>query len=238
MRARTERAGAFTLIELMIVTAIVGVVLSAGVTGFSTWTSTQRAKSSARQIQDLLMIARAEAIRSGVNHIVYFNQDTAGDALILEDGSTRAVALLIEDANGNGKPDSGEIEQHVPQAPAGSGVSFGRTRATTLVPSAAGAQMGDPFDGTSVEGSGAEVASAGNFRHPSAGTRVQSWVLFAPDGTPRSVVPNGPGTSTGSVGSGDGAIYVTNGREDYAVVMAPLGGTRLYRWNPADSEWR
>ena len=236
--SRRRHGQGFTLVELMIVTAIASVVVSAGVVSFNSWASNQRAKTSARQIQDLLMVGRAEAIRTGVNHIAIFDQDVSGNDLMLEDGVTQVAALLIQDVDGDGRIDSGERRHHVNQAPAGTDVAYGRSFATTLVPNDTGAMMGDPFDGTSVEGSSAELASAGNFRHPITSTTVNSWVLFAPDGTPRSVVPQGPGISMGSVGSGDGAIYVTNGVQDFAVVMAPLGGTRLLRWDSQNGTWR
>ena len=40
----------------------------------------------------------------------------------------------------------------------------------------------------------------------------------------------------GVVGTGGGAIYVTNGVRDYAVVLGALGTTRVHLWT--DSGWR
>ena len=39
-------------------------------------------------------------------------------------------------------------------------------------------------------------------------------------------------------GQGGGAIYVTNGRRDYAVVLSPLGAVRLHAWNVGSGNWQ
>ena len=41
------------------------------------------------------------------------------------------------------------------------------------------------------------------------------------------------GTSWSAFGSGGGALYVTNGRREYGVVLTPLGGVRVHIWNPS-----
>ena len=60
------------------------------------------------------------------------------------------------------------------------------------------------------------------------------WMLFEPDGIPRSFTPTGGGgcTNIGSAGGGGGSIYVTGTRRDYAVVLTPLGLIRLHIWDP------
>ena len=61
------------------------------------------------------------------------------------------------------------------------------------------------------------------------------WVLFRPDGMPRafSVSP----FDEGNVASGNGAVYVTSGERDYAVVLAPLGGVRVHAWERGAGAW-
>ena len=61
------------------------------------------------------------------------------------------------------------------------------------------------------------------------------WVVFLPDGMPRAF-STGP-FAAGAVGAGGGAVYVSSGTRDYAVVLAPLGGVRVHSWNRGASAW-
>jgi hypothetical protein len=56
-------------------------------------------------------------------------------------------------------------------------------------------------------------------------------VLFRPDGIPVSFTFSG-GTcgQIAGTGSGGGALYITNGERDYAVVLSPLGSARVHLW--------
>ena len=60
--------------------------------------------------------------------------------------------------------------------------------------------------------------------------RAASWVMFASDGLPHrfteNAAPRRPATTLGPIGEAGGAIYVTNGKRDYAVVLSPLGTVR------------
>ncbi|MEE8386917.1 MAG: hypothetical protein V3S01_13465, partial [Dehalococcoidia bacterium] len=150
-----------------------------------------------------------------------------------------AWALAIADPNGNAAPDAGEVRHDVPVPVPGTGVAYGRSLGRTLVPRNAGVLMGDPFQGTPQEGTLLELNSPGNFRDPTNPAGIQSMVLFAADGTPRSVAPDGFGGSIiGTIGSGDGAIYVTDGKREFAAVMAPLGAVRVFNWDAAAGQWR
>ena len=42
----------------------------------------------------------------------------------------------------------------------------------------------------------------------------------------------------GQLGSGNGAIYITNGSRDYAIVLNPLGGIRVHAWNGGAGQWQ
>ena len=118
-----------------------------------------------------------------------------------------------------------------------SGIVWGRAEAASLVPNANGSLVGDPFSGTSVENSVEETGSAANFRHPTDASAVHSWVLLAPDGTPRAFDSSGA-TTIADVGTGDGAIYLNDGERDHAVVMSALGSLRSYRWDVSDESWK
>lgn len=226
----------FSLIEMVIVLSIIGVLLSMGVMSFSEWSQRQRLSNTSQELAQLLFVGRSEAIRKGVNHIAFFGVDDSGSNLMASDGTTLLAAILIEDSNGNLSPDTGEHRMTIPLSSL-SGISWGRVQASSLVPNANGSLVGDPFSGTDVEGSGAESASPANFRHPADTSAVQSWVLLAPDGTPRAIDSSGA-TTIAQVGSGDGAIYLNDGERDHAVVMSALGSLRSYRWDLGDASWK
>jgi len=231
---RDRRRSGFTTIELMVAVVIAGVLTAIGVVGFQGWMNDQRVKSGARSVGDLLILGRSEAIRTGNNHMVFVGQDHAGNPLVWN-GDPQA-AMLIADLDGDAQVDLPGERRDSFDADAAGRVAFGRSLAgTALAP-------GDPFQGTALEGSAQEQNSPGNFRHPANPGQILSWVLFMPDGTPRAAVNNGGGSANiGTVGSGGGAVYVTNAREgsrDHAVVMQPLGSVQVLRWNRSTNAWQ
>jgi type IV fimbrial biogenesis protein FimT len=62
----SHRQHGFTLIELMITIAILGIVIALGVPSYSTWIQNTQIRSSAESIQNGLQLARAEAVRRNV----------------------------------------------------------------------------------------------------------------------------------------------------------------------------
>ena len=42
----------------------------------------------------------------------------------------------------------------------------------------------------------------------------------------------------GAIGTGAGAVYLTNGARDYAIVLSPLGGVRVSAWDGSLNQWR
>ncbi|MCG8589604.1 MAG: prepilin-type N-terminal cleavage/methylation domain-containing protein [Proteobacteria bacterium] len=225
---KNERNSGVTLIEMVVVLAVVGVLVGGATFAFNSWSNAQRARGGARDVADLLLRARADAIRTGTNHIVFINEDHAGDPLAWA-GSTWA-ALEIADLDGDGRVDVGEPIDGVPLM---ANLAFGRSD------TGAGTNLADedPFNETPLEGTLTELNSPGNFRHPTVANEINPWVLFAADGTPRAMEPNGGGANVGTVGTGDGAIYVSDGERDYVVILAPLGGIRVLSWRSGDG-WR
>ena len=237
MRRRTElkradagrlRAG-WSLIELMVVVGLLAVLVAMAVPNINEWSGNQRTKEVARSLSNALLVARTEAIRTGNNFIVFFGDpgtlDPAGNLvtfngqwvplLVIDDGAPTASNCVI---------DAGE--RFIGVAPIENGPAWGVTEATAAVATDTGSAPFNPpppWDGAT-------------FSDP-ANAKV-NWVMFRPDGIP--VGFSGAGASCGvigSTGSGGGALYVTNGRREYGVVLTPLGGVRVHIGNPSSNQW-
>ena len=117
-------------------------------------------------------------------------------------------------ANQNCAIDAGETIQPIRIEP---GVGFGVTVASAA--SAIDEGTGPYATGSSF------VDSASN---------PATWVMFRSDGTPRAV---DGACSSGALGTGGGAIYLSNAQRDVAVVLTPLGAARTQSWNEVSSSW-
>ena len=60
-------------------------------------------------------------------------------------------------------------------------------------------------------------------------------MLFRPDGAPVTVTA---GCVEGDLGSGNGAVYLTNGDRDLAIVLLPLGTHRVMSLDRATGSWK
>jgi type II secretory pathway pseudopilin PulG len=206
-----------TLIELMVAVGLIGVIIGIGVSNLDDWFDNQRTKAAARSLADAFLRAHAEAIRTGNHHIVFFGPPgtTDGNGTAIEDGSGNPVpAMILDDgppATSNCRIDNGEDQELVYPV---EGVSWGVTDASTAVP-------GDP--GTAAYTGGVSFADPGN--------NLMNWVLFRPDGVPVAFTTNaGTCDTISNIGTGGGAIYITNTLRDYAVVLTRLGGVRVHAW--------
>ncbi len=150
--------------------------------------------------------------------MVFFGTDAQGNALVDGGGSPLDVRTLEDgrlgdpDQNCVSDPSEQRLDQDLEV-----GTSFGVTFATAAAPFDAGTWP---------------LASGSSFTDP--GGLAARWLQFRPEGTPFAVSST---CNAGTVGSGGGAVYVTNGTRDYAVVLTPLGGTRVFAWNRATGQW-
>lgn len=221
METTRSRADGFTLVEVAVVAVIVSIMLVISIGSMQQWMRNQNGKDLARQFADVLMVSRSEALRGREPVVIFFNADRAGSPLIGSNGAAVA-ALAIRDLDGDGDIDAGEDFTEVAYPPPGT-ISWGHSIATDLA-------LGDPA-GTA----GSPPTASLTFDQPD-GTPA-TWVAFTPDGTPRAYVDDSL-AGTGAVGTGAGAIYLTSGARDYAVVLSPLGTVHVQQWNESTGQWR
>jgi prepilin-type N-terminal cleavage/methylation domain-containing protein len=221
-RRASTRKGGYTLIEVMTVVGIIGVVIGMAVPSVIEWRAYYRAKRAARNVADIFHHARAEALRTGQQQVVFFGNpgltDPGGNAV--QAAGTWVPVLAVDDgaaATANCRIDPGEVSDYI--RPEGE-VSWGVSHATGPVASDSGGAAFNPdssWDGAT-------------FTKPDASKA--NWVMFRSDGIPVAFEGDGAGCGTvGDTGTGGGGLYVTDGQNDFAIVLTPLGGVRLHLWD-------
>lgn len=214
-----------TLLEMMVVVALIGVLAALSVPRLQEFFDNQRLKAAARDVADAFLLARGEAIRSGNPHIVFLSvlpSDPAGTALGIDPATGGFWPVVVLDdrapALSNCRIDPAET-QYTVAAQRGVAWGFSRSGGTPAPNDTGAARGGDPATGaTFVDGAGNPV----------------TWVMFRGDGVP---VTFDAGCNLSAIGQGGGAVYVTNGRRDYAVVLSPLGAVRIHGWEAVSAAW-
>ncbi len=226
MQALTRKSDGFTLMELVIVVAVIGVLSAISLTLMAAGLADSRTKGAVRDLANLFLFARSEAIRTGVNHLVFFEKDAQDQALVSAYGRP-AAGVVIPDANGNGKIDGGESSV-----------------ASVLIDGTGSLQWGAAFAGPAARKAPNDNAAA---TFPASDSDFTCctlvdpaddparWVVFQPDGFPRSFSIDS--YETGNLSSGSGAIYVTSSERDFAVVLTPLGTVRIHSHARGAAAW-
>lgn len=218
-RGARVRANGFTLIEMVIVVTIIAVIIAMVAVRFGRWQDAEAVKSASRDVEGAFSYARGEAVRTGNNHIIFFQTDIGGAPLVDANGATVPILILDDGRPGSAGQncviDPGEPVQGVRLV---RNVAFGATAATAKVPMDQGP---NPF--------------AGGSTFADTGGAAANWVLFRPDGTPRAV---DAACVLGPLGTGGGGIYLSNDERDAAVVLTPLGAARVFAWNEGAAQWK
>ncbi len=221
-----RRTHGMTLLEVAVVVVIIGALLGLSFSSMQTWRENESAAASARSLGDLFRLAATEATQKETVHLLFFaiggNGDTAGNALVDLFGNGVPILLLddgpLGSANQNCEIDPGEEIHVIPASNTNIGWGFSVS---------GGAKA--PGDESAV----ASSTTGSTFATPAGA--AATWVAFMPDGRPLGF----DGTcSMGQLGSGNGAIYLTNGSRDYSVVLNPLGGVRIHAWNAEGGAWQ
>jgi type II secretory pathway pseudopilin PulG len=208
-----------TLVEIMVVVAVIAAFTVMALPSFLSFNENERVKQAARAVGDSFGLARSEAIRTGNNHLVVFeNALGAPDPIVIVNDGLPAAANCTIAAN--------EIVHRVPAI---RDVTWG-TSTDNANGTAAPSDMGRAVP---------SIPSGSSFSDASmAPAKAATWVLFQADGIPRLFTPLGGNCNAISgAGTGGGAIYVTNGQRDYAVVLRPLGTFRVHRWMAGNGAW-
>jgi prepilin-type N-terminal cleavage/methylation domain-containing protein len=201
-----------TLIELVIVMAIIGIFVQVAVWGMQDWAESQRARTSARAVANAFNLGRAEAIRTGSNHLVIFQQQlgATADIEIANDGPVATANCTV---NGG---------ETVHQVSLEANVDWGINVAVGQAPDDPGLASGNLANGSTFTDATRLPAN------------LSYAVVFQPDGLPRLFTQNaGACTTIGLPAQGGGAIYLSNDRRDFAIVLSHLGSTRVHAWDPA-----
>lgn len=204
----------FTLIEVMVALAIIAIMAAMGGPRLRQWMLDNQVREAAMLTADALHLARTEAMRSGINQIVFLGVDFASTPITNASGipSIRVQSDIDNDCT---TPDADDVSQRDFAIP--DGVFMGTTNASTQAPADTGT-----------------ASLPSTFTQPSSGSPQAFWVMFRPDGVPVGLTT---ACVAGRIGTGGGAVYITNGRVDYSISLTRLGAVRVSPFEQGSGTW-
>jgi hypothetical protein len=213
---RAQRDG--KRVEWLLGLAIAFLLAVAAVPGIQSTPQSELSDVTVRGLEGLLLLARDEAIRTGDDHIVFFEIDGPGGE-VTNDRGVPVMALLIRDRDADGQPSDSEYVASVPLGSDGL-VSWGSARATT------------PADGDAAQ----RLLGPWSFGESAGQPGRVPRLVYRSDGAPHAYTAES-GTH-GDAGSGAGSVYLYSASEDYAVVLSPWGDVDVQVWDPGSMSWR
>ena len=143
-------ARGFSLIEVLVVIAIIAVLSSIAIPNYVSWVSKRRLQSAVSEVHSVIQLAKMTAIKENVNVVIAFNPGARSFTAFVDDGGGGAGA-------GNHILDNGErlIRSAIFQSDIGLTTSF------------AGHQL--LFDGRGFTNA---VSTGVTLTHPKQGTRI------------------------------------------------------------------
>lgn len=232
---RLRSAAGFTLIELVMVLAIIGVVTAFALPSVTRYRNQEEAREGVSRIAAQLRDARSQAMKQGIPHAVFFWPNGAGPG-------QPVIMRILRDNNGNFQRDPGEVTRDVNLRDLGLGqnasVVTAYNSAAGPPPHPAGSRAPDDLGVgplATVPAGGASFPLDVNLGPPSPHTVFTGLnaVGFTTRGLPVPV------NDFASIAEGAGAFYVTDNQfAVYAVTVGGLGEIRVRTYVPGSDTWR
>ena len=223
MHSAAGRRLGFTMIEIMVVVGIIAIFAALAVPSWRQYQANLRLRAVARSVSNAFSYARVHALATGNRHVAVFAvdpgnpNDVCGNPIVDDQGKPVPI-LVFEDLDGDCCYDAGESRLTEAAVP---GVSWGVTPAPPAGPAPSPQDAG-----------GGDYTTGSSFAEPDGSDAA--WVSFGPDGIP---VAFNTACNLGTTGTGAGAVYLTNGARNYAVVLNPLGTGNVERFDPVTNKW-
>jgi hypothetical protein len=232
-------------VEWFLALAVALLLAAAAIPGVQSTSHGDLAEATVRGVEGLLRQARDEAVRTGEDHIVFFEQmdieqngmeqngiersgiEQSDDEQVHQtsailnhdtnqDKGERYMAMLIRDRDGDGRASDSEFIASIPADTEGI-VRWGSALATMPASGDVAGQLRGPL---SFGRSDSQIRERG--------------LVFRSDGAPHAVESKLDAAGD----SGAGTVYLHGPTRDYAVVLSPWGDVDLQVWDTRSQSWR